>query len=312
MTLFNPILDGKESVTRRSSSIETVFSKVYGSLFIKGPFESARGSIQTLFNPNMVDDAKINTPFEHKLDNATKLMADLLKPARELYGPLSEDFVIRGHLNRRQWAKQIGPVLSSIHVTGIFLGVLALSLPGGCSEDVVINIDEWWDDFLSIAQRPIARMLRPSVQISSLCLRSAMWEALLTDRQASWRKFNTNPCSRIGQYAALVSNYLRRRRLSLNSSLIVPLTASLLPAVKGSPMGNPDKAGGDSSIMTTSVHLLVGSLYVGFAAAALATAHSLATRKGPIRVWGSMMGVSAYAWWAVKNDATASSTLSMT
>ena len=76
-------------------------------------------------------------------------------------------------------------------------------------------------------------------------------------------------------------------------------------------MGNPDKAD-DSSIMKVSVHLLVGSLYVGSAAAALVTAHSLATTKGPVRVWGSMMGILAYGWWAVKNDATASSSLSIT
>ena len=75
-------------------------------------------------------------------------------------------------------------------------------------------------------------------------------------------------------------------------------------------MGNPDNAG-DSSIVTTSVHLLVGSLYVGFAAAALAMAHSLATRKGPIRVWGWMIDISAYGWWAVRNDIAASSTLSI-
>ena len=37
MTLFNPILNGKESATRRSSSFETVFIKAHGSLFIKGP-----------------------------------------------------------------------------------------------------------------------------------------------------------------------------------------------------------------------------------------------------------------------------------
>ena len=37
MTLFNPILIGKESATRRSSSVETVFIKAHGSLFIKGP-----------------------------------------------------------------------------------------------------------------------------------------------------------------------------------------------------------------------------------------------------------------------------------
>ena len=37
MTLFNPILNGKESAIRRSSSVETVFIKAHGSLFIKGP-----------------------------------------------------------------------------------------------------------------------------------------------------------------------------------------------------------------------------------------------------------------------------------
>ena len=37
MTIFNPILNGKESATRRSSSFETIFIKAHGSLFIKGP-----------------------------------------------------------------------------------------------------------------------------------------------------------------------------------------------------------------------------------------------------------------------------------
>ena len=239
------------------------------SLTCVSPFVSARGSIQMLFNPTMVDDAKFNTPFEHKVLNATKLETDLLKPARELYRPLPEDYVVRGQLNTPNFS-------------------------GGWFPHAMIDIDERWNELLSMAQWPIERMIRLGVRIKSVCLRSPTLEALLTDR-----------------LAALVSNSLGRRRLSLNSSLIVPLTASWLPAVKGSPIGNPGKAS-DSSIMTTSVHLLVGSLYVGFAAAALATAHSLATTKGPIRVWGSMMGILAYGWWAVKNDATASSILSIT
>lgn len=37
MTLFHPILNGKESATRRSSSFETIFIKAHGILFIKGP-----------------------------------------------------------------------------------------------------------------------------------------------------------------------------------------------------------------------------------------------------------------------------------
>ena len=41
MTLFNPILNGKESATRRSSSFETVFIKAHGILFTKSPTGSA-------------------------------------------------------------------------------------------------------------------------------------------------------------------------------------------------------------------------------------------------------------------------------
>ena len=37
MTLFTPVLNGKESVTRRSSSFETIFIKAHGCLFTKGP-----------------------------------------------------------------------------------------------------------------------------------------------------------------------------------------------------------------------------------------------------------------------------------
>ena len=37
MTLFNPILNGKESAARRSSSFETIFIKAHGILFTKGP-----------------------------------------------------------------------------------------------------------------------------------------------------------------------------------------------------------------------------------------------------------------------------------
>ena len=281
------------------------------SLTFVSPFVSARGSIQTLFNPTVVDDAKFNAPFEHKVVDTTKLETDLLKPATELYNPLPENFMIRGQLNRQRWAKQIVQGLSSIHEAGFLQGDFTPILSGGWLRDVMIDIDKPWSKLLSMVQLPIERMIVLSVLIESVCLHSPTLEALLTDRWASCCKFNTNSCSRVVQYAGLVSKSFRRRRLSLNSSLIVSLTASWLPAVKGSPMGNPDEAG-DSSIMTTSVHLFVGSLYVGFAAAALATAHSLATRKGPIRVWGSMMGIVAYGWWAVKNDATASSILSIT
>ena len=41
MTLFNPILGGKESATRRSPSFETIFIKAHGILFTKGPTDSS-------------------------------------------------------------------------------------------------------------------------------------------------------------------------------------------------------------------------------------------------------------------------------
>lgn len=43
MTLFNPILSGKESATRRSSFFETLFIKAHGILFTKGPLDPSDG-----------------------------------------------------------------------------------------------------------------------------------------------------------------------------------------------------------------------------------------------------------------------------
>ena len=133
------------------------------------PSVSAIGSIQTLSNPTMVE-------------NVTKLKTDLLKPARELYDPLPEHFVVRGQLDRQRWAKQIVQGLSSIHGAGFLQGDFTPILPGGWFEGVMIHIDERWDDFLSMAPRPIAKTLRLRVQINSVCLRSSTLEALLTDR----------------------------------------------------------------------------------------------------------------------------------
>ena len=152
------------------------------SLTCVSPSVSTRGSIQMLFNPIMVDDAKFNTPFEHKVLNATKLETDLLKPARELYDPLPASFMIRGQLNRQRWAKQIVQKLSSIHETGFLQGDFTPILSSGWFRDVVIDIDKWWNKPVSMAQRPIKRMIRLSVLIESVCLRSPTLEALLTDR----------------------------------------------------------------------------------------------------------------------------------
>ena len=97
----------------------------------------------------------------------------------------------------------------------------------------------------------------------------------------------------------------------MKSSILVPFIASLLPAVRGNPIGNPGKVDATSSI-APSASLLAESVYFLFAAAALVTAHLLAAKKGHIRVWACMMGISAYGWWAVGNDATAFQSLSLT
>ena len=63
MTLFNPILNGKESATRRSSSFETVFIRVHGSLFTKGPTDTSNQldeAIKQLEADNFFDNYIIN------------------------------------------------------------------------------------------------------------------------------------------------------------------------------------------------------------------------------------------------------------
>ena len=174
-------LDHHLSLLARPCTMEQL-SLYMRSLTCVSPSVSAIGSIQTLFNPTMVNEAKIDTPSEHEVINAAKLKIDLFTPARELYGLLSEDLVIRGQLNRQRWAKQIVQRLSSIHEAGFLQGDFTPILPGGWFENVMINDDERWNDFLSMAQRSIARTLRLGVKINSVCLRSPTLEALLTDR----------------------------------------------------------------------------------------------------------------------------------
>ena len=190
------------------------------------------------------------------------------------------------------------------------LGRYRMAIKDDKPKDREMDHDGWPVDLPSMPRPRIERKAWLGVRITPVCLPSSTLEALLTDHQASWRIFGSKLYARIGR-AVLIGSAPRRKSLSINFPLFVPFIATCLPAVDGSPIGTPDKAE-VPAIITTSVHLLVGSLYVGFAAAALATAHSLALRMGPIRVWASLMGVSAYGWWAVKNDASASPSLSIT
>lgn len=41
-----------------------------------------------------------------------------------------------------------------------------------------------------------------------------------------------------------------------------------------------------------------------FAATVLVLAYCMATKKGPIPVWGSMTAVLSYSWWVIRDDTT--------
>ena len=99
--------------------------------------------------------------------------------------------------------------------------------------------------------------------------------------------------------------------LSLSSSFLVTFVTSCLPLVKGLPTGLSDDAR-EPPIVTSRGPLLAGSIYISFAVVALASAYLLASKSGPIRVWTCMMGISAFGWWAVRNDATVPPSLSLT
>lgn len=69
MTLFNPILNGKESATRRSSSLETIFIRAHGILFTKSPDDpSVRfdEAIKELEAHDMFDDYICKTSAKFK------------------------------------------------------------------------------------------------------------------------------------------------------------------------------------------------------------------------------------------------------
>ncbi len=304
MTLFNPILNDKESATRRSFSLEIALIKAHGICFTKG---------------------RMNT-------------SDWFDKA----GDFLESYIIK--VTAR--FKEIGVFGAVANIAAIFEYGIAKGIPkpNMASENTVIDDDERY--LSSMAQSQMERLLwlchrvahvdyssrvreyaawmskrlrRTQVasalwldyQLASVCLPLPILKALLTGCQASQCIYHTEHSLGVREYVALISKTFRRKRLSRGSSLLVPFIASFLPATSASPIGNADKVNEPLSLARL-VPLLAGSLYVGFAAAALAMAHALAPKKGPIRVWACLMGISAYGWWAVRNDITASSLLSMT
>ena len=123
------------------------------------------------------------------------------------------------------------------------------------------------------------------------------------------RCINHTKYFRVREYSSLFPKSVRRQRLFANFSPLVPLFFPFLPAVSGSPIGL--NQADESSSIAFVLPLVAGTLYLGFAAATLAVAHSLTAKKSPIRVWVSMMSISAYGWWALKSDVIASPSLSL-
>ena len=80
MTLFNPILNGKESAIRRSSSFETVFIKAHGILFTKGPTDTSDRfdeAIKQLEEEDLLDNYIIRVAARFKEVGVFTAVADI-------------------------------------------------------------------------------------------------------------------------------------------------------------------------------------------------------------------------------------------
>ena len=253
-------------------------SLYHRSLTCDSLFESAKGSILTLFNPIL--SGKDDVQYRLSSFEATFVKAQGLPNAKH---PLPEDFIMRDQLYS-QW-----------------------DFPDNWFTAEKTDDDEQLCDPLSMAWARMERMLRLGHQTALVRVSLPVWKAWLTYIQMSWYIYQI--FSRVRESAALVKG-LKRKRLYPSPSTLLPFMSSFLPLVSGSPIGNSDTADQPSS-MVFSVPLLPGSLYAGFSLAFLAGARSLAAKLGPIRVWGCLMAISAYGWWVVRNDTTASPSLSI-
>ena len=84
-------------------------------------------------------------------------------------------------------------------------------------------------------------------------------------------------------------------RILLSFSLIVPTTARTIPKTT--------ESAEIASSITVAASSLTGLSYVAFLAAVLSVAFYMAALRDPISVWGCMMSIWAFGWWAIKDDA---------
>lgn len=106
--------------------------------------------------------------------------------------------------------------------------------------------------------------------------------------------------------ATSISAVFRRDCLCRRSTILAFISIAL-PSTGASPIGKPANGEG-----VPNVGLLPATV-LGYSVVALAIvliAQYLASRKGPIHVWGCVMAGSAYAWLMIRNDPTTTLALS--
>lgn len=120
-------------------------------------------------------------------------------------------------------------------------------------------------------------------------------------RESTFKPISQDECSAKRWLISAVSSYLCPRmyqlsaRILLSFSLIVPTTARTIPKTT--------ESAEIASSITVAASSLTGLSYVAFLAAVLSVAFYMAALRDPISVWGCMMSIWAFGWWAIKDDA---------
>lgn len=97
-------------------------------------------------------------------------------------------------------------------------------------------------------------------------------------------------------FFAPIVEIVRRFALSLLS------ISSFATAASGSPINNAEMQGEALNTVSVALSRAAGFLPL-FAATFLVLAYGMATKKGPIKVWGSLMAVLSFFWWVIRDDA---------
>ena len=100
---------------------------------------------------------------------------------------------------------------------------------------------------------------------------------------------------RLREQLASGNGGLLSTRILLSFSLIVPTTARTI--------SKTTESAEIVSSIAVAASSLIGLPYVAFLAAVLSVAFYMAALRDPISVWGCMMSIWAFGWWAIKDDA---------